>query len=231
MTALESTREDRTPSDRHTEVNRRYWDEQAAAAHGPLARAQWAKAEPQWGLWATPESSVGVLPGDLTGMRTIELGCGTGYVSAWLARAGARPFGIDLSGRQLGTARAMQAEFSIDFPLVLGAAEQLPCRDASFDLAISEYGASLWCDPHRWVPEAARHDRAGGVRVMWRGTPGARPVSGSAQCSLAPGMRPSRRASVSRAVNVARSLSWGYGSLGTGTPRKSQSGSQPWPTS
>ena len=83
-------------------------------------------------------------------------GCGTGYVSSWLARAGARPVGIDISRRQLGTARAMQAQFGIDFPLVLANAEQVPFQDHSFGLAISEYGASLWCDPHRWIPEAAR---------------------------------------------------------------------------
>ncbi len=36
------------------------------------------------------------------------------------------------------------------------------CPSGSFDLAISECGASLWCDPARWVPEAARLLRPGG---------------------------------------------------------------------
>ncbi|WP_449488214.1 class I SAM-dependent methyltransferase [Streptomyces purpurascens] len=49
-------------------------------------------------------------------MRAIELGCGTAYVSAWLARAGAHPVGIDLSEKQLATARAMQTEFGIASP-------------------------------------------------------------------------------------------------------------------
>jgi SAM-dependent methyltransferase len=38
--------------------------------------------------------------------------------------------------------------------------------DASFDLAISEYGACLWADPYRWVPEAARLLRPGGVLIF-----------------------------------------------------------------
>ena len=38
----------------------------------------------------------------------------------------------------------------------------MPLPDASFDLAISEYGASIWADPYRWVPEAARLLRPGG---------------------------------------------------------------------
>ncbi|WP_049576447.1 class I SAM-dependent methyltransferase [Streptomyces sp. SBT349] len=155
----------------HVELNRRYWDEQAAGAHGPLAREQWSAAEPRWGLWATPEARARVLPEDLEGARVIELGCGTAYVSAWLARAGAHPVGIDLSAEQLATARAMQAEFGVEFPLVLGSAEEVPYEDGSFDVAISEYGASLWCDPQRWIPEAARLLAPGGWLVFMRYSP------------------------------------------------------------
>ncbi|MEE1942322.1 class I SAM-dependent methyltransferase [Streptomyces sp. TRM 70361] len=155
----------------HSRLNRRYWDEEAAAAHGPLARAHWSDPEPGWGLWATPESELALLPGDLTGRRVIELGCGTAYVSARLARAGARPVGVDLSREQLATARAMQAEFGLDFPLLLADAERVPCRDGSFDLAVSEYGASLWCDPRRWIPEAARLLVPGGLLVFMRYSP------------------------------------------------------------
>ncbi len=148
----------------HVELNRAHWDDETAAVHGPLAHGHWSATEPHWGLWATPESQVSMLPDDVAGMDAIELGCGTGYVSSWLARAGARPVGIDISEKQLATARAMQAEFGVDFPLVLGDAERVPCKDDSFDLAISEYGASLWCDPYRWIPEATRLLAAG----CWR---------------------------------------------------------------
>jgi SAM-dependent methyltransferase len=155
----------------HTELNRRHWEENAAAAHGPLARGHWARTEPRWGLWATPESEVHALPPDVSGMDVIELGCGTAYVSAWLARLGARPVGIDISARQLDTAREMQAEFGLDFPLLQGDAEQVPREAATFDLAISEYGASLWCDPYRWIPEAARLLRPGGHLVFLHRSP------------------------------------------------------------
>ncbi|MFC4120739.1 class I SAM-dependent methyltransferase [Nonomuraea zeae] len=158
------------PAD-HVELNRRYWDEQAAGFHGPLARDAWSQSAPRWGLWATPESQVSVLPADVAGMEAIELGCGTAYVSSWLARAGARPLGVDISREQLATARAMQAEFGLGFPLVLGDAERVPCAGDRFDLAISEYGASLWCDPYRWIPEAARLLRTGGLLVFLRRSP------------------------------------------------------------
>jgi SAM-dependent methyltransferase len=155
----------------HVALNRRFWDERAAAWHGPLARGHWSRTEPSWGLWSTPESQVGALPDDLAGMDAIELGCGTAYLSAWLARAGARPVGVDISREQLATARLMQREFDLAFPLVLADAERLPLRDSVFDLAVSEYGASLWCDPYRWIPEAARVLRPGGHLVLGRRSP------------------------------------------------------------
>ena len=49
-----------------------------------------------WGLFHMPERELGVL-GDVADLDVIELGCGTAYVSAWLARMGARPVGVDLT--------------------------------------------------------------------------------------------------------------------------------------
>lgn len=71
-----------------------------------------------------------------------------------------------MSAAQLATARALQAEFGLAFPLVRANAEEVPLRDARFDLAVSEYGAGLWCDPERWVPEAARLLRDGGWLIF-----------------------------------------------------------------
>src|ERR1700722_7725404 len=145
----------------HVPRNRTAWDRWAAEYAAPGLRG-WAQAEPTWGIWNIPEAELRVLPADLAGRDTIELGCGTGYVSSWLARRGARPVGIDNSEAQLETARALQREFGIEFPFLQGNAEEVPFPDASFDLAISEYGASIWCDPYRWIPEAARLLRPGG---------------------------------------------------------------------
>ena len=117
-----------------------------------------------------PEAEVGALP-DVDGLDTIELGCGTAYFSAWLARRGARPVGVDQSKGQLATARAMQAEHGIEFPLIEADAEAVPLPDASFDFALSEYGASLWCEPERWIAEAARLLRPGGRLVFLTSTP------------------------------------------------------------
>ena len=42
----------------------------------------------------------------------------------------------------------------------------MPFPDQSFDLAISEYGASIWCDPYLWIPEAARLLRPSGRLIF-----------------------------------------------------------------
>jgi SAM-dependent methyltransferase len=149
----------------HVRTNRAYWNDRASAYVAAGERA-WARATPAWGIFGVDESDLHVLPDDLAGLDTIELGCGTGYVSAWLMRRGARPVGIDNSPEQLATARRLQEEHRLAFPLHLGDAEATPFPDASFDLAISEYGAAIWCDPRRWIPEAARILRPGGRLVF-----------------------------------------------------------------
>lgn len=154
----------------HVARNREQWD-LWASDYVEAGRRNWAAEEPTWGVWGAPESQVGMLPQDLVDRGTIELGCGTGYLSAWLARRGARPVGIDNSQAQLATARELQREHSLEFPLIHGNAEQVPFPDESFDLAISEYGASIWCDPYAWVPEASRLLRPGGQLVFLVNTP------------------------------------------------------------
>jgi SAM-dependent methyltransferase len=145
-----------------TEHNRRYGDANAARA--------WAKGELDWGVFGVPESDVRGL-GDVRGRDVVELGCGTAYFSARLAKAVARPVGVDPTPAQLATARRLMAETGIEFPLVETAAESVPLPDESFDLAFSEYGASLWAQPERWVAEAARLLRPGGRLVFLVNSP------------------------------------------------------------
>jgi SAM-dependent methyltransferase len=151
----------------HVARNRVAWD-RFASEYVAAGERNWAlrPGEESWGIFGVPEAELRLLPDDLDGLDAIELGCGTGYVSAWLARRGARPVGIDNSPRQLETATRLQREHGLDFPLLLGNAERVPYPDASFDYAISEYGAALWADPYAWIPEAARLLRPGG-RLMF----------------------------------------------------------------
>jgi SAM-dependent methyltransferase len=145
--------------------NRAVWTRSNAAYTDRAAHERWGRQEIDWGQFDVPEADVGAL-GDVSGKDVVELGCGTAYFSAWLARRGARPVGVDVTPAQLETARRMQRQFGLEFPLVEASAEDVPLPDASFDLALSEYGASIWCDPERWIAEAARLLRPGGELVF-----------------------------------------------------------------
>src|SRR3954449_6974157 len=125
----------------------------------------WARSEPVWGLFAVAESDLGVL-GDVRGLEVAELACGTAYFSAWLARAGANVVAVDLSGEQLATAARLQQQRGPVFPLVQADAERVPLASGRFDLVVSEHGVGAWCDPERWLPEAARLLRPGGRLVF-----------------------------------------------------------------
>jgi SAM-dependent methyltransferase len=151
----------------HVVQNRELWTRSNADYTDASAVRAWAREEITWGMFKVPESEVGVL-GDVSGLDVVELGCGTAYFSAWLARRGARVVGVDVTPAQLETARRMQAETRLAFELVEASAEDVPLPDASFDLVLSEYGASIWCEPAAWIPEAARLLRPGGRLVFLR---------------------------------------------------------------
>ena len=143
----------------HISRNIAVWGGQAPN-YVDAGRRNWS-AEPSWGIWSIPEERVGALP-QVQGKDVLEAGCGTGYVSAWVARLGGRPVGLDPTPEQLSSAKVFQKDFGVAFPLVRAAAESLPFPDDSFDVVLSEYGAAIWADPYLWIPEAARVLRSGG---------------------------------------------------------------------
>ena len=64
----------------------------------------------------------------------------------------------------------MDEEFGLGLELIEANAEDVPLPEESFDFAFSEYGASIWCDPALWIPEAARLLRPGGELMFVRGS-------------------------------------------------------------
>ncbi len=148
-------------------ANREVWTRANAEYTADAAARQWAQEEITWGMWRAPESELRVL-GDVAGLDVLELGCGTAYFGSWLARRGARVVGVDVTPAQLETARAMRERCGLELELIEADAQDVPLPAASFDLVLSEYGASIWCDPYRWIPEAARLLRSCGRLVFLR---------------------------------------------------------------
>ena len=123
-----------------------------------------------WGLWRVPERELQLL-GPVRGRSTLEVGCGAGRWSVALARAGAFPVGLDLSGRQLEKAHRVASAARARVRWVRGDAERLPFGPAAFDIVFADWGAFTFCDPRRAVPEAARVLRPGGRLVFATSSP------------------------------------------------------------
>ena len=142
--------------------NRRLWNH--------ISRAYQEQHDPQigaaprlWGMFSVPDARLHAL-GEVTGQRVLELGCGAGQWSRALAAEGAAVVGFDLSDAQLTAAG--QAMGSARYPLVQGAAEQLPFAAGSFDVVFCDHGGLSWAPPHLAVPEAARVLRPAGRLVF-----------------------------------------------------------------
>jgi SAM-dependent methyltransferase len=146
-------------------LNRALWAVVNERFTDAAAEERWARTEVVWGLFAIAERDLRVL-GDVRDLDVVELACGTAYFSAWLARAGAIVVAVDLSAEQLATARGLQEQRGPVFPLIQADAERIPLTSGRFDLVVSEHGAAAWCDPERWLPEAARLLRPGGRLVF-----------------------------------------------------------------
>ncbi|MEL6962734.1 MAG: class I SAM-dependent methyltransferase [Pseudomonadota bacterium] len=149
----------------HVTINRDVWNADAKNWVA-LGERLWNVKEPVWGNWGISEASLNVLSLDLANKDAIELGCGTGYVSGWMAQRGARVTGVDVSSSQLATARRLAQEHGATIRFIEANAEATGLADASFDFAISEYGAAIWCSPGAWLREAWRLLRPGGRLVF-----------------------------------------------------------------
>jgi SAM-dependent methyltransferase len=143
------------------ERNRAAWDA-ASDEYQERHREFIGRADPRWGMWQLPESELQIL-GDVAGKDVLEYGCGAAQWSILLARAGARPVGLDNSARQLEHARRLMADAGVDFPLVHASAGQAPLDDESFDVVFCDHGAMTFADPYATVPEVARLLRPGGL--------------------------------------------------------------------
>ncbi|MEZ8349633.1 malonyl-ACP O-methyltransferase BioC [Vibrio splendidus] len=83
------------------------------------------------------------LPRDLSGLKVLDLGCGTGYFSEQMIKRGAEVVCADLSVGMLGRA---EQRCGTSVSLYQQAdAEQLPFEDGCFDIVFSSL-ALQWCD-------------------------------------------------------------------------------------
>jgi 2-polyprenyl-3-methyl-5-hydroxy-6-metoxy-1,4-benzoquinol methylase len=74
---------------------------------------------------------------ELGGKRVLDCGCGTGLTSCWMARHGATPVGIDVSGVSVRTAGRRAAANDLPRAFFTAASVyELPFVDAAFDVVV-----------------------------------------------------------------------------------------------
>ena len=89
-----------------------YFDRTAAAAWATLtsdSQVSWVRRTVREGRERMRHTLSGFLPDDLTGMRVLDAGCGTGVQAVELARRGADVVAIDLSPTLVGLAETRSA--------------------------------------------------------------------------------------------------------------------------
>lgn len=112
------------------------------------------------------ESEAGLL-GDVAGRVVLEVGAGAAQGSRWLARQGARPVAVDVSGGMLAEASRLDARHGVRTPAVQADARRLPFADDCVDVAFTAFGALPFVpDPAAVHREVARVLRPGGRWVF-----------------------------------------------------------------
>lgn len=103
------------------------------------------------------------LPGHMPGAETLlDIGCGTGHTTAWLAERNLRVFGHDRSPAMLDELRAQHA----GVPAILGDAHRLPVRDGAVDLALFLTTLEFVEEPESALREAVRVSRRGVLLIV-----------------------------------------------------------------
>ncbi len=105
---------------------------------------------------------IGVQPG----LHLLDVGCGSGQLALIAARAGAQATGCDIAANWIERARERAAQERLNAAFDVADAEELPYRDAQFDVVTSLVGAIFAPQPNLVASEMIRVCRPGGKIAM-----------------------------------------------------------------
>ena len=127
------------------EMQRRYWD----GLSDRYQRAMTISLDDfHYGPQIPGEKDLRLLPGLKAGMKALELGCGGGQNSIWLARRGLECAAFDISEEQLRHARALARENGVKIAFSRGSFERWPARfKGPYDFIHSSHAFEFADDP------------------------------------------------------------------------------------
>ncbi|PXX55555.1 3-demethylubiquinone-9 3-methyltransferase [Nocardia tenerifensis] len=97
------------------------------------------------------------------GKKVLDVGCGGGFTTEYLAARGASVSGVDPAPRLIDAARAHAEQQKLWIDYQVGSGERLPHPDAAFDIVTCVDVLEHVADPARTVREIARVLAPGGI--------------------------------------------------------------------
>ena len=98
--------------------------------------------------------------------RVVEIGCGTGNLSAYLNRQGYEVIAFDIAERMLEQARGIHPEASVDWRQLSPTWTELPLASESTDAIVASSVLEYVSSPSLVLRESARVLRRGGLMVF-----------------------------------------------------------------
>ncbi len=106
-----------------------------------------------------------------SGMKVLDVACGTGNLALPAARAGADVTGIDIAPNLIEQSIANAAKEGLSAKFEVGDAEALPYENNSFDVVMTMFGAMFAPRPDVTAAELIRVTKPGGLIAMANWTP------------------------------------------------------------
>ncbi len=145
-------------------MQRLYWDNLSARYQRVM---EISTDDFHYGPQIPGESRLRLLPQLNPGMRALELGCGGGQNSVWLAKQGLTCDAFDISAEQLKHARALARREGVKISFAKGALDRWPTRfKGPYDLIHSSHAMEFADNPADVIGRAAQALRPGGTLVI-----------------------------------------------------------------
>ena len=127
------------------------------------AKIGWASFIPFEALTSTAAPKLVRFAGIKSGMKLLDVACGTGVVALTAAREGAEVEGVDITPELVSRAKENSEIMGLKASFIEGDAELLPFKENQFDAIVSQYGHMFAPRPAVVTSEMARVLKPGGI--------------------------------------------------------------------